>query len=59
MGNAEYRKTQAERCLRYADWVSNDQQKEFWRRCAEDWQRPPTKLASRSDVIGSSQKTPN
>jgi hypothetical protein len=52
MDYAEYRKAQAERCFRYADRVTTDQQKEFWRRCAQDWHKFADRPTSQANVVG-------
>ena len=53
MDSAEYRRMQIQRCLQYADWVTTEQQKEFWRKCARlDWPKgslivPPVGFSGR------------
>ena len=53
MDRDHYRRMQAERCLQYAEWVITDEQKQFWRKCAEDWlKESPAGPFAKDDMIG-------
>jgi hypothetical protein len=55
-----YRLLQAERCLQYADWVTADEQKQFWRKCAEDWlKKTSADPLAKEDMIGRRSPDPD